>query len=95
MVQRMVILLSRSYYWPKMYEDVEAYVNTCLVCQLNKTKWRKQTGLLQLLPIPKKPWVSISMDFVVGFPAVNGFRSFMVIGFRSTLCSFQHLMHAQ
>ena len=25
-------LLSRSYYWPKMGDDVQAYVKSCLVC---------------------------------------------------------------
>ncbi|KAF7143242.1 hypothetical protein RHSIM_Rhsim05G0156800 [Rhododendron simsii] len=36
--QRMLALLSRSYYWPKMEDDVEAYVKTCLVCQQDKMK---------------------------------------------------------
>ncbi|KAL5775969.1 hypothetical protein ACOSP7_013526 [Xanthoceras sorbifolium] len=78
-VERMVALLSRSYYWPKLCEDVEAYVKTCLVCQLDKTERREQAGLLQPLPIPKKPWVSISMDFIVGFPAIDGARSILVV----------------
>ena len=78
-VERMVALLSRSYYWPKMRDDVELYVKTCLVCQLDKTERRKQAGLLQPLPIPEKPWVSISLDFVVGFPEVNGMRSVLVV----------------
>ena len=25
-------LLPRSYYWPKMGDDVQAYVKSCLVC---------------------------------------------------------------
>ncbi|KAL5835307.1 hypothetical protein ACOSQ3_014874 [Xanthoceras sorbifolium] len=78
-VERMVTLLSRSYYWPKMYEDVEAYVKTYLVCQLDKTERNKQAGLLQPLPIPEKSWVSISMDFIVGFPAIDGVRSILVV----------------
>jgi ribonucleotide monophosphatase NagD (HAD superfamily) len=31
--ERMVALLSQTYYWPKMEDDVELYVRTCLVCQ--------------------------------------------------------------
>ncbi|RVW78948.1 Transposon Tf2-2 polyprotein [Vitis vinifera] len=57
-------LLVRSYYWPKMGEDVQAYVKSCLVCQMNKTERKKATGLLQPLPIPERPWDSISMDFI-------------------------------
>ena len=29
-VQRMLALLSRVYIWPKMEDDIEAYVKTCL-----------------------------------------------------------------
>lgn len=77
--QRMMALLSRSYVWPKMEEDVEAYVKTCMVCQLDKTERKKAARLLQPLPVPEKPWVSISMDFISGFPKINEIRSIMVI----------------
>jgi len=30
-VERMLALLSQNYFWPKMEDDVEAYVKTCLV----------------------------------------------------------------
>ncbi|KAL0328234.1 UNVERIFIED_CONTAM: Transposon Ty3-G Gag-Pol polyprotein [Sesamum calycinum] len=49
----MIALLARRYYWPKMEEDVEAYVRTCLVCQLDKVERKKEAGLLQPLPIPE------------------------------------------
>ena len=62
--ERTLALLVRSYYWPKMGEDVQAYVKSCLVCQMNKTERKKATGLLQPLPIPERPWDSISMDFI-------------------------------
>ena len=75
----MVALLSRSYYWPKMRDDVEMYVKTCLVCQLDKTEQKKHADLLQPLPIQEKLWVSISLDFVMGFPKVNGMRSILVV----------------
>ena len=35
--ERMVALLSQTYYWPKMEDDVELYVRTYLVCQQDKT----------------------------------------------------------
>ncbi|KAL0386154.1 UNVERIFIED_CONTAM: hypothetical protein Sradi_3009700 [Sesamum radiatum] len=37
-IERMLALLGRRYYWPRMEEDVEAYVRTCLVCQLDKVE---------------------------------------------------------
>ena len=30
--ERTMAFMSRSDYWPKMGEDVQAYVNSCLVC---------------------------------------------------------------
>ena len=56
----MLARLSRTYYWPKMEDDVEAYVIACFV---NKTESKKEAGLLQPMPVPEKPWVSVSMDF--------------------------------
>ena len=48
--------------------DVKAYVRSCDVCQRIKTETSKMPGLLQPLPIPPRPWHSISMDFVEGLP---------------------------
>jgi hypothetical protein len=37
-MERMYALLSRSYYWPGMREEVELYMRTCLVCQQGKVE---------------------------------------------------------
>ncbi|XP_075092575.1 uncharacterized protein LOC142172786 [Nicotiana tabacum] len=58
-----------------MEHDVEAYVKSCLVCQLDKIERKKEAGLLQPLPIPEEPWQSV----ISGFPKVNGFSSNMVL----------------
>ena len=62
-----------------MEQNVEFYVNTCDVCQLDKTEKRKRAGLLQPLSIPKGPWENLSMNFILGLPKVDGFTSIMVI----------------
>ncbi|KAL0380935.1 UNVERIFIED_CONTAM: hypothetical protein Sangu_0157800 [Sesamum angustifolium] len=62
-----------------MEEDVEPYVKTCLVCQLDKVERKKYAGLLHPLPIPEVPWQSISMDFISGFPKVNVMASVLVV----------------
>ena len=55
------------YFWPGMQHDVKKFVEKCRICQ--QAKWRRQnTRLYQPLPIPTRPWDSISMDFVMGFP---------------------------
>ncbi|RVW62992.1 Transposon Tf2-12 polyprotein [Vitis vinifera] len=77
--ERTLALLARSYYWLKMGEDVQAYVKSCLVCQLDKTERKKVAGLLQPLLIPEKPWENISMDFITGFPKVCDFKFVFVV----------------
>ncbi|KAE8715253.1 Detected protein of unknown function [Hibiscus syriacus] len=78
-VDRTMALLSEQYYWPHMAEDVQAYVKTCLVCQQDKIEAKKPAGLLQPLPIPERPWESISMDFIIGLPKTDGLSSIMVV----------------
>ena len=63
----------------KMGEDVQAYVKSCLVCQLDKTKKKKMARLLQPLPIPEKPWQIVSMDFISGFPKACECKSIFVV----------------
>ena len=66
--ERTLALLARSFHWPKMKEDMQAYVKTCHVCQVDKTERKKEAGLFQPLAIPEKPWQCVSMDFITGFP---------------------------
>ena len=63
-IERMLDLLSRVYFLQKMEDDIEAYSKTCHVCQVDKTERRKEAGLLQPLPVPERPWLSVSMDFI-------------------------------
>ncbi|RVW19034.1 Transposon Tf2-2 polyprotein [Vitis vinifera] len=62
-----------------MGEDVQAYVKSCLICQMDKTERKKAAGLLQPLPILERPWENISMDFITGFPKVRDFKSVFVV----------------
>ena len=58
---------------------MQAYVKTCHVCQVDKTKEKKEARLLQPLPISKRPWQCLSMDFINGFIKVEGFGSVLVV----------------
>jgi hypothetical protein len=60
-------------------DDVEEDVKTCLTSQQNRTLNKKQTSLLQPLPIIEGPWESVSMDFMVSFPPSRGFDAIMVV----------------
>ena len=61
-------LLTRSYYWPKMYRDVDRYLKNCHTCQRAQTSRHAPYGILRPLPVPKKAWQDVSMDFVTGLP---------------------------
>ena len=50
-----------------MGRSVKDFVKTCDSCQ-QSTCARMRTGLLQPIPIPVRPWESISMDFIMGLP---------------------------
>ncbi|OMO75693.1 reverse transcriptase [Corchorus capsularis] len=72
-------LLQQGYYWPHMREDVRDYTKTCLICQQDKVEKRKQAGLLEPLPIPSRPWESISLDFICSLPKVGDLGSILVV----------------
>ena len=78
-MHRTLALLEDRYYWPHMGADVETYVKTCLVCQQDKVELNTPAGLLQPLPVPERPWESLSMDFIIGLPKSDGFASILVV----------------
>ena len=59
--------LSHFYFWPKMKEYVQRCVNKCRICQHAEGR-SQNVGLYMPLPIPDRPWDSVSMDFVLGLP---------------------------
>lgn len=78
-VNRTLALLEDRFYWPDMRNDIEAYVKTCLVCQQDKLEQRKPGGQLEPLPIPSRPWESISMDFIMALPKSDGCQTLLVV----------------
>lgn len=78
----------RWYWWPTMGKDIEKYCDSCGICQTTKKANMLPQGLLHSLPIPTRPWGSISMDFVGPFPQVDGFDYLWVV-----LCRLTSLVH--
>ncbi|GJR59546.1 putative nucleotidyltransferase, ribonuclease H [Tanacetum coccineum] len=78
-ITRTFTLVEGTYYWPKMGDDVETFVQTCLICQQDKIEQKKSRGLLEPLPTPKGPWESVSMDFITCLPKSEGGGSIIVV----------------
>ncbi|KAA0040658.1 hypothetical protein IC582_025605 [Cucumis melo] len=78
-MNRTLALVHDKYYWPRMQDDIESYVKTCLVCQQDKGEQQLPAGLLEPLPIAEKPWDSVTMDFIVALPKSHGFGTIMVV----------------
>ena len=64
--------IKERFSWKGLKENVLHHVKECEVCQHNKGEMNHPTSLLQPLPIPEGKWESISMDFITGFPMVQG-----------------------
>ena len=64
--------LATQFYWPGMYDDVSRYIRRCWECQRHKTGEEARQGELQPLPIPKRPWMDVAMDFVTHLPISQG-----------------------
>ena len=73
-------LISRSFYWPRMEDDVREFVRTCPTCCTTKSSNKKPIGLLQPLPIPSRNWLVVSMDLIVGLPPTpRGFNAIVTL----------------
>lgn len=72
-------LIRREYSWPNMRTDVQNFCKSCITCSRAKPARHKPYGLVKQLPIPSRPWHSISMDFIETLPPSSGFNSILVI----------------
>ena len=55
-INRIVDLIKRIYWWHGIWDDVAAYVRSCLVCQRMKSDNRKKASELQPIPRPERAW---------------------------------------
>uniref|UniRef100_A0A8C6LLE9 Gypsy retrotransposon integrase-like protein 1 n=1 Tax=Nothobranchius furzeri TaxID=105023 RepID=A0A8C6LLE9_NOTFU len=72
-------LLRRALWWPSMRKDVREFTAACDVCARSKSSTQPGTGDLQTLPVPKRPWSHIGLDFVMGLPAVDHLNTILTI----------------
>ena len=72
-------LLACEYTWPGMTQDVRRFVRNYNTCDKSKI-WREQKlGLLKPLPIPKRIWSELSVDFITRLAPSKDCTSIMVV----------------
>jgi hypothetical protein len=64
----MITVVRSQFFWSRMKKDVVDYIARCMECQKVKAENRHRAGLLQPLPIPKKKWEVITIDFITKLP---------------------------
>ena len=79
-------LLRRNYFWPKMREDIITFVKSCITCGRAKARRHQPYSTLQQLPIPERPWHSVSMDFIEQLPPSSDYSAIPIIVDRLTKC---------
>jgi len=72
-------LIRHKYTWPGLRTFVKDYIQSCTSCARAKTLHHQPYGLLKQLPVPERPWNSISMDFIEQLPASTRFTAILVI----------------
>ncbi len=87
--RRTLSLLQARYWWPSMTRDVIRYVRSCSVCAMSKTPRHLPVGKLLPLPVPRRPWSHIGIDFVTDLPNSEGNTCVLVTMDRfSKACNF-------
>jgi hypothetical protein len=66
-VTKILDVLHEHFFWFKMKNDVQTICDKCITCRKAKSKVLLH-GLYTFLPVLKKPWIDISMDFVLDLP---------------------------
>ncbi|KAK3538777.1 hypothetical protein QTP86_015894 [Hemibagrus guttatus] len=67
-IHRSTQLTRRRFWWPSLGSDVEEYVRACPTCAQAQTSRHLPEGLLEPLPIPRRLWLHLSVDFLTDLP---------------------------
>ena len=80
--------ISKSFYWKSLQRDVKKYIHTCKICQQIKNKPTKPAGSLMPLPVPSRPWESVSLDFITNLPEAEGYDAILTV-----VCTMTKMAH--
>ena len=61
---KMVELVTRNYWWPRVTRNVGRYMEGYNLCQRMKNRTEKMAGKLKLSEVLEKPWTYLTVDFI-------------------------------
>ena len=71
--------IASTFYWPKMGRDIKRFTQSCDICQKVRPRKHAAYGLLQPIPIPTRPFDTITMDFIMELPECEGYNGVLVV----------------
>ena len=66
-------------WWPKMSREALRYVRHCVDCGMNRPRRIGSIPPLQPLPVPSRPFYSLTMDFITDLSSKDGHDMIMVV----------------
>ena len=89
--RRTLDIVTRNFWWPEVWRDVERIVRTCDVCQRVQARRRGDEAPIETI-IAEGPWQVVTIDFLSGFvPSVpGGWQGCVVVCDR-----FSRMMHVK
>jgi len=75
----MMELIKRNYWWSRIYNDIQKYVQGYQECQQNKVQHIKKATPLYLLFMPKTLWEEISINIIGPLPRLEDKNAILVI----------------
>jgi hypothetical protein len=66
-------LVKRNFFWPETKIFTQDYVHSCSECQQNTAAHQAHYGLHQYLTFGYQPGDSLSLDFIIKIPVLDGF----------------------
>ncbi|KAK3519805.1 hypothetical protein QTP70_006487 [Hemibagrus guttatus] len=78
-IRRSTQLTRCRFWWPSLGSDVEGYVRAYSTCAQARPSRHPPEGLLEPLPIPRRPWSHLLVDFLTDLLDSGDFTTIMVV----------------
>ncbi len=73
-------LLSNRFWWPSLQADsLMNFVHQYTICNVSKSSHQCPAGLFQPLPVPRRPWSHIAIDFVTDLPSSRNYTTILTV----------------